>query len=266
MSWNIYYSKIRMIAGWGLILTAGLFLSGCYTRQIDGLQKDLDSFERKLHSAKLKDMKGGGASSQVSNKSLAKIEDRVNRLHLENANLAEELSTLRQSYANLKQDQLNRPSSPAIKGSGDVSRTEIERLRRQVEETKKTANSSSTDVKKLNKTFDKLRNETHSEIQTLIAILQEDLGESDDMFSGPSSAAPSEVLAATHLESPASIYSQEEKADRADPLGGTTYKVKAGDTLSGIAKKHSVTPEELARVNFINNPKNVSLGQLLLIP
>lgn len=45
----------------------------------------------------------------------------------------------------------------------------------------------------------------------------------------------------------------------------TTYTVKAGDTLSGIASKYGTTYQELARINNIKNPNLIYAGQVLKI-
>ena len=45
----------------------------------------------------------------------------------------------------------------------------------------------------------------------------------------------------------------------------TTYTVKAGDTLSGIAQRYGTTYQELARINNIANPNLIRVGQVLKI-
>lgn len=45
----------------------------------------------------------------------------------------------------------------------------------------------------------------------------------------------------------------------------TTYKVKSGDTLSGIASKYGTTYQELAKINNIENPNLIHVGQVLKI-
>lgn len=45
----------------------------------------------------------------------------------------------------------------------------------------------------------------------------------------------------------------------------TTYTVKSGDTLSGIASKYGTTYQELARINNIENPNLIYPGQVLKI-
>jgi LysM repeat protein len=46
----------------------------------------------------------------------------------------------------------------------------------------------------------------------------------------------------------------------------TTYKVRKGDTLSGIAKHFHVSVNSLARANGIKNPNQIFAGQVLCIP
>lgn len=48
--------------------------------------------------------------------------------------------------------------------------------------------------------------------------------------------------------------------------GQTTYTVASGDSLSAIAQRFGVDLTDLARVNNITNPSNISVGQVLTIP
>jgi lipoprotein NlpD len=59
---------------------------------------------------------------------------------------------------------------------------------------------------------------------------------------------------------PLRIVSQPNKA------GVTRYTVKSGDTLWGIAQTHGVALNDLKRVNSIDQPKQLSVGQVLLVP
>lgn len=45
-----------------------------------------------------------------------------------------------------------------------------------------------------------------------------------------------------------------------------TYKVKSGDTLSGIAAKFGVTWQAIAKANKIKSPYRIVRGQVLIIP
>ena len=46
----------------------------------------------------------------------------------------------------------------------------------------------------------------------------------------------------------------------------TTYKVKRGDTLSGIAAEFGTTVKVLARLNDIDDPRTLRVGQVLELP
>jgi GH25 family lysozyme M1 (1,4-beta-N-acetylmuramidase) len=50
------------------------------------------------------------------------------------------------------------------------------------------------------------------------------------------------------------------------PTSTRTYTVKAGDTLSAIAIKHSTTVAAIASANNITNINNIKVGQVLIIP
>lgn len=52
----------------------------------------------------------------------------------------------------------------------------------------------------------------------------------------------------------------------AQSSGGGTYRVRAGDTLSGIASRYGTTVAKLAALNHIANPNVISVGQVLQIP
>lgn len=47
--------------------------------------------------------------------------------------------------------------------------------------------------------------------------------------------------------------------------GGTTYTVKSGDTLSGIAAKYGTTYQHLAQINGIADPDKIYVGQIIRI-
>lgn len=48
--------------------------------------------------------------------------------------------------------------------------------------------------------------------------------------------------------------------------GGSTYTVKPGDTLTGVARKHGLTVETLAALNGISPTGNLAVGQKLKLP
>lgn len=50
------------------------------------------------------------------------------------------------------------------------------------------------------------------------------------------------------------------------PVESSTYLVRKGDTLSGIAKKHGLSTLELSALNNIKNPNSIRIGQKLILP
>jgi LysM repeat protein len=55
-------------------------------------------------------------------------------------------------------------------------------------------------------------------------------------------------------------------SSRPTTTGTQTYKVKAGDTLIGIAARFGTTPKAIAKLNGITNLASLRVGQVLLIP
>ena len=49
------------------------------------------------------------------------------------------------------------------------------------------------------------------------------------------------------------------------PVEGTWYRVKAGDTLWGIARRHNVEPRDLQRINGISSPRSLQIGTRIRI-
>ena len=46
----------------------------------------------------------------------------------------------------------------------------------------------------------------------------------------------------------------------------SVYRVRAGDTLYSIARRHGVSPEQLQIINNISDPRELDIGQQLRIP
>ncbi|MEK7794225.1 MAG: LysM domain-containing protein, partial [Candidatus Hydrogenedentota bacterium] len=46
----------------------------------------------------------------------------------------------------------------------------------------------------------------------------------------------------------------------------TTYQVKKGDTLTQIARRFGVTPQDILNANNLDDPNKVIVGQRLTIP
>jgi murein DD-endopeptidase MepM/ murein hydrolase activator NlpD len=69
-----------------------------------------------------------------------------------------------------------------------------------------------------------------------------------------------------------SIYSHEGQSDNESKIASTkvapkhvTYKVKKGDTLSKIAKKHGTTVAKICKLNGISSKKALKVGQKLIV-
>lgn len=106
-------------------------------------------------------------------------------------------------------------------------------------------------------------------------------GAADASASPPASAHASAPSGSAHPTSAASSAPSGapsgSAAGSADPGGSAspaatakpasqTYKVKAGDTLIGIAAKFGTTPKAIAKLNGITNTANLHVGQVLKIP
>jgi len=51
-----------------------------------------------------------------------------------------------------------------------------------------------------------------------------------------------------------------------EPIPSSSYVVRKGDTLSGIAKMHGLSTAELSSLNNIKNPNKIRVGQKLVLP
>ena len=49
------------------------------------------------------------------------------------------------------------------------------------------------------------------------------------------------------------------------PVEGTWYRVKAGDTLWSIARRHNMEPQDLQRINRISSPRTLQIGTRIRI-
>jgi nucleoid-associated protein YgaU len=88
----------------------------------------------------------------------------------------------------------------------------------------------------------------------------------------PPAAQPSASSAPAASPEPDKNAAQATAPQPAKPANGQTsgssgpsgnYTVAAGDTLSGIAREHGVSRDELARWNKIQNPNRIHPGQTL---
>ena len=83
-------------------------------------------------------------------------------------------------------------------------------------------------------------------------------GSSDSEGAQPTATATSQTTAtATGTPSPTGTATAEPEQ---------TYTVQAGDTLSGIAIRFSISVADLAAANGITDPSTLEVGQVLTIP
>jgi len=86
--------------------------------------------------------------------------------------------------------------------------------------------------------------------------------------SPPGTTTPPSGTAGPSGGSSASPVAASDAPGSAQPSGSATrtYKIKAGDTLIGIAAKFNTTPKAIAKLNGLTNPSALKVGQVLLIP
>lgn len=83
--------------------------------------------------------------------------------------------------------------------------------------------------------------------------------------SGPA-ATPGSPAASSPVASPTLVPTGSKPAATPKGQAPTTYKVKKGDTLSGIAAKFGTTVKVLSKLNKIDDPSKIHVGQVLKLP
>lgn len=253
-----------------LLVVIAFSLSGCYVRQIEGLQADLDSLDRKVHTIS---QKPGSAArpAEPPSSAVLQLEDRVNQMSLQQNELLEEVRSLRLGYADIKTG-----AAPAAAGA-PLSDARVSSLEKRIAESDRKASQSQRDVNDLKRTFESIQAET----KTLIQVLKEEFGGMEDDTSVSPASSP--LSSSTKIESPSAPMTAEidpslvpespgwqtaesEPTQVAQAGGGKTYHVQPRDTLADIAKKFGVTTEELQSANQIENPRRLRLGQVVHIP
>lgn len=87
----------------------------------------------------------------------------------------------------------------------------------------------------------------------------------DAAAAGPT-ATPEVTPEATTAPSPTLVPTGSKATPTPKAQTPTTYKVQKGDTLSGIAAKFGTTVKALAKLNKIDDPSKIHVGQVLKIP
>lgn len=246
------------LSGGLFILVASVLLSGCYTRQIEGIQSDLDSLDRKLHTLNNKKSKG----PQMSQESVADLEDRLNKITLQQADVKDAVVALRKDYSGLK-TEINLMEPEAFPGTGPtINGDELKRVKRSLEENQKKTDRVAREVSDLKRTFKSLRDETQSVIGILIKEFGPD-GSEETVLETP---APTSSASTTSIEEPGGDSAPAFSESKATMKVGKTYHVNPGDSLISIARKFGVSSETLKELNNIEDANHLKMGQTIYLP
>lgn len=82
----------------------------------------------------------------------------------------------------------------------------------------------------------------------------------------PAAEASADTPAAPTAKPSPTLVPTEGKTPKPDAATPATYKVKKGDTLSGIAAKFGTTVKVLVRLNKIDDASKIRVGQVLKLP
>ncbi len=243
------------LSGGLFILVTTVLLSGCYTRQIEGIQSDLDSLDRKLHT--LNNNKSAGP--QMSKESLVDLEDRLNQIALQQADVKDAVAALRKEYSGLK-TEVSLLEPEAFPGSGvPIDNEELKRVKSGLEQNQKKTDQVARDVSTLKKTFESLRDETQSVIGILIKEFGPE-GTAEAVHEAPASTST------TNIEEPGVDISPALPSSEVTHKVGKSYHVNPGDSLVSIAAKFGVSSETLQEINNIKDPNHLKMGQAIYLP
>jgi LysM repeat protein len=231
-----------------MILSAAF--TGCYTRQIEGIQKDLDLMDRKLHKANLDP---GETSSAVSPHEIIQLKQELETVQSQQMGLSSDLESLKSGVGTASLDSMGPYPVPADLPDSQ----EIEMLRKEIADNQKQIDRFDREIKEMQATFDEVK----ASMLEVIELIQEEYieeGAEAQPVSSPSaqSLAPEISMAPTE---PAPSLASSSGARR-------TYEVKAGDSLNLIAKRTGVSVEQLKSMNQISDPNTLYRGQKIYIP
>ena len=252
-----FMPRFRLLGG-TLILLAAVLSSGCYTRQIEGIQSDLDSLDRKLHTLNSKKSSG----SQMSKESLVDLEDRLNQITLQQADVKDAVAALRKEYSGLK-TEISFLEPEAFPGSGvPIDNEELRRVKSSLEQNQKKTDQLTREVSDLKKTFKSLRDET----QSVIGILIKEFGPEGTAEAVQQEAPAPAPASTTNIEEPGGDSSPAVPDFEETPKVGKSYTVNPGDSLISIASKYGVPMETLKEINDIKDPNHLKMGQAIYLP
>lgn len=78
--------------------------------------------------------------------------------------------------------------------------------------------------------------------------------------------SPTDIFTQTPVPSEAASPGPEASAEPSTPVGGTTYTVKAGDTMWAISQRLGITVDALKAANPKVDPTKMRIGSVLVIP
>lgn len=231
-----------------IVLSAAL--TGCYTRQIEGIQKDLDLMDRKLHKANIGQ---GETSSAVSPDEILQLKKELETVQSRQMGLTSDLETLKTGTGVPGFDS----SEPFPVPVGAADTEEIASLRKQIADNQKQIDRFDREMKEMHATFDEVKT---SMLEVIELIKDEYMEEGAEPQ--PVSSSPSVESAPTVSMAPA-----ESTTTVGTPAGaGKTYEVKAGDSLNLIAKRNGVSVDQLKAINQISDSNTLIRGQKIYIP
>ena len=183
---------------------------------------------------------------------------------LVNAPLSAQSDNLRVSVANLSQDvNLLAQQLKSLRLEMEDMRRENAKLRAQV-----TAASSNRDTQA-----------QLSNLSTAVDSMRREYRQADEAQKTQIIAEVSRQIDALGKETQSALNSVARAVDSAPtvstpvhftadyPQTGTSYVVRSGDTLSGIARKHGSTVKHIQNANQIANPaKDLRVGETIFIP
>ncbi len=250
---SIHASRVIVFRPIGIVtaLVLSVLFTGCYTRQIEGIQQDLDLMDRKLHKAKISEPK---KSSAVSPQEIQKLKLELESVQSQQMGLTNDLENLKSGVETTQFDASSLASEPYPMPIDAPNPQEMDMLRKQITDNQKQISRFDREMKDLQSTFDEVK----TSMLEVIQLIQEEYVED-----GPAS---SPVSAPSSSASDASVSMGGGPAYPSSSGGGTMYEVKAGDSLNLIASRHGVSVADLKEINQITNPDRLIMGQKIHIP
>ncbi|MCA9431170.1 MAG: LysM peptidoglycan-binding domain-containing protein [Candidatus Omnitrophica bacterium] len=239
-------ATIRVV-GVLLISVLSVISTGCYTRQIEGIQRDLDLMDRKLH--KVNTTQASGDPSEISPQEILEIKRELESVRSQQLGLTSDLETLR--VENNQMDLAAGGPEPYPLPQSLPDSQEISMLKKQISSNQKKIDQFDRDMKEMQATFDEVRGSMLEVIQLLKQeYVEEGATPSPAASPAPSGAAAPEISLSTP----------------SGGGGGNFYEVKAGDSLNVISKRYNVPVDQLMKMNEITNPDRLVMGQKIYIP